>query len=474
MLFSSIFFIFLFLPLFLVLYYATPTRYRNLTALTGSYFFYAWGSPKFVFILLLSSVIDFVLSKFIVSKADHKKIFLIIGLISNISFLVIFKYTNFFVQEFSNFLALLSINPANWVKIALPLGISFFTFQKISYLVDVYRKKTKPAETIFDYCLYVSLFPQLIAGPIVRYHDIADQIKKRIHSSEKFMEGIYRFGLGLGKKVLIADFVGRIADNVFALPPGEIGFCFAWLGIFAYAMQIYFDFSGYSDMAIGLGKMMGFDFLENFNKPYISKNFSEFWRRWHISLSNFMKEYLYIPLGGNRVGRKRMYLNLWIVFLISGIWHGANWVFVVWGAYHGFFLMLDKILKNAKTNKIPEIIRLIITFILILIGWVFFRSPDISFAWNYLYVMFNFIDKAKNILLVDLAGNRALTMLGLSAVITFIPALPYYDKFVFEFKKHIKQGTLRMIKFSFAFLIIFISVLALSGSNFNPFIYFRF
>ena len=305
----------------------------------------------------------------------HEKKILTIGLVINIGVLLYCKYANFFVAELKPILSFIGMDGFHWTHIALPIGISFFTFQKISYLIDVYRKTTSPCNRFSTYLLYVSLFPQLIAGPIIRYHDVAQQLQSREHSSRLFLSGVWRFCLGLSKKVILANTLGEIADNGFTL--GQVpstrrqGIC-----ILCYTMQIYYDFSGYSDMAIGLGRMLGFHYLENFNAPYISRNFTEFWKRWHISLSNWMREYLYFPLGGNRFGKLRTSFNLWLVFLLSGIWHGASWNFLIWGAYHGFFISLDKLAGQLSFPRIPKLIAIPVTFLLVMIGWVFFgRRP---------------------------------------------------------------------------------------------------
>jgi alginate O-acetyltransferase complex protein AlgI len=475
MLFSSLIFIFGFLPAFLVLYYLTPKKYRNYTALAASYFFYAWGAPIFVFVLLSASLFDYYLSKKIAAdrtSRKQKKQLLAFSLAANIGLLAYFKYANFFVGEFNDLLGVLGLSGFHWTHIALPLGISFFTFQKITYLVDVYRETTQPAKNFFHYALYVALFPQLIAGPIVRYHDISDQIRQRVHSVELFFEGLFRFSIGLGKKVLIANSVGEIADQVFALHSNELTAGFAWLGILAYAFQIYFDFSGYSDMAIGLGKMMGFTFLENFRRPYIAVHFTDFWRRWHISLSNFMKEYLYIPLGGNRVPKRRMYFNLWTVFLLSGLWHGASWNFVVWGAYHGLFLVFDKMFWIRISKKLPTYLNIGLTFFWVTIGWVFFRSETLGEAVVFLKHMFAFgIGQIEHtVLFANLASNRAVFMLFAAALISFFPVREAWAA------RSRQSGSVGYValKCMIILLLFVLSSISLANASFNPFIYFRF
>ena len=364
-----------------------------------------------------------------------------------------------------------------WTKILLPIGISFFTFQKISYVVDTYRGVAKPARNFFDYALYVSLFPQLIAGPIIRYHDVSEQIRFRQHSMDDFFYGMYRFCVGLGKKVLIADILGAVADNVFKIPAGELTFSFAWLGILCYAFQIYFDFSGYSDMAIGLGRMIGFRFLENFNMPYISQSITEFWRRWHISLSNWMKEYLYIPLGGNRVSTRRLYFNLWVVFLLSGLWHGAQWTFVAWGVFHGLFLVLDRVFLLKLTSNLPKLFNVALTFLIVLCGWVFFRSDSIAEAIDYLAVMLNFTE-AFNYQTDRLTGSiihtRALFTLFVAIVFSFFPAGKYIEERVKAFHSDYSLNINVFSRAGVAISSFLLAVLALSASSFNPFLYFKF
>ena len=343
MVFSSHIFLLYFLPAFLLLYFVVPAKGRNIVLLLASIVFYAWGAPDFILILLASTVANFYVVR-LMHKAQApraKKLWCALAITICLGLLAYFKYANFFVENVNALLAAFGLGTMTWTKVLLPIGISFFSFQSVTYVVDVYRGINKPMERLTDYVVYIIMFPQLIAGPIVRYTDIADQIAaQRRLRWEECLQGLYRFVIGLSKKVLIADVIGRTVDvaqggDIAAMDMGT-----AWITIIAYTMQLYFDFSGYSDMAIGLGRIMGFKFPENFNNPYTSASISEFWRRWHITLGAFMRNYLYIPLGGNRKGKGRTYLNLWLVFLLSGLWHGASWNFVLWGAYHGFFLVL--------------------------------------------------------------------------------------------------------------------------------------
>lgn len=341
MVFSSVLFLFYFLPIFFLVYILIPVKLRNTWALIASLLFYAWGAPIFVFVVSGIIVIDFFIVNKIYESQDRslRRKLLTVSVILKVGLLAYFKYANFFIENIDVVLQAAGFSKIPWTQVALPIGISFFTFQALTYSVDVYRKVHAPLKSIGDYLLYILLFPQLIAGPIVRYNEIADQLEDR-HENENFdnrVLGLFRFIIGLSKKVLIANVLGAEADKAFAFSQDELTSNIAWIGILAYTFQIYFDFSGYSDMAIGLGRMMGFKFPENFNNPYVSQNITEFWRRWHITLGRFMRDYLYIPLGGNRVTVSRMYFNLAFVFIVSGFWHGAAWNFLIWGAYHGFF-----------------------------------------------------------------------------------------------------------------------------------------
>jgi len=422
----------------------------------------------------------FVSSQFLYPEISGKtdlgrKLTLSLSLVLNLGLLVYFKYANFFVGQAEDLLGLLGQGEIPWREIALPIGISFFTFQKLSYMIDVYRGLVPPARSFRNYALYVALFPQLIAGPIIRYHDVAEQLERRTHSAEKFFEGVWRFSLGLGKKVLIANPLAQVADTAFSQNIDTLPTFYAWIGILAYSFQIYFDFSGYSDMAIGLGRMMGFTFLENFNRPYIARNFTEFWRRWHISLSNWMREYLYIPLGGNRAGGFRVYVNLWIVFLLSGLWHGASWNFVVWGAFHGFFPTLDKLPFMKWMKKLPAVVSTPYTFLLVTISWVFFRAETIEQAWAYLCRMFypGMIGaRFPGLVPPAFLSHRAMFILVLGAIISFYPERwrPFQ-----QVDSPVGRPTLIIpLKFAGAVLVFMLAIFSLANLDFNPFIYFRF
>ncbi len=488
MIFSSAIFLYVFLPVFMLVYYLTPQTSKNLVALVGSYLFYAWGEPVFAVVLLGSSFVDYLLSLYLIRHREENQrkrtCVLAASVAINIGTLLYAKYSNFFMEQLNVTQGWLGHDPLSWEHVALPIGISFFTFQKLSYMIDVYRGHARPARNFVSFALYVALFPQLIAGPIIRYHDVADQLVKRSHSSKKFAEGLYRFSIGLAKKVLIADVMGQLADTILAYYLDYLPMHYAWIGLFAYSMQIYFDFSGYSDMAIGLGKMMGFDFLENFNRPYVSRNFTEFWRRWHISLSNWMKEYLYIPLGGNRVSPSRQYANLWIVFLLAGFWHGASWNFIIWGAFHGCFLTLDKILKPWKWSKVPNWFMQLITFFLISLSWVFFRMETVDLSLMYIGCLFNFEswgqvyefpvndERSLGYFLSEIIDNRTMCIMMLAAVITLVPD---ENTWLVKWRNWLRSSMWAPYYKGFvASALLFLAAIDVASMGYHPFIYFQF
>ncbi len=476
MVFSSQLFLFLFLPSFLLLYYLTPNRHRNLAALLASLVFYAWGAPRFVFVLVGCAVLDYNLSHWVYQARTtaSRKGWLATSIILNIGLLAFFKYANFGVEQFNGLLRLAGVAPLAWARVALPIGISFFIFHKISYMMDVYRGVTAPARRFSTYLLYLVFFPQLIAGPIIRYHDVAGQLDYRRHSADRFLSGIWRFCRGLGKKVLIANVLGEVVDFMFQTKLAAVTPLHAWIGMLSYAFQIYFDFSGYSDMAIGLGRMAGIEFLENFNEPYTAASFTEFWRRWHISLSNFMREYLYIPLGGNRVAPWRAYLNLWIVFLISGLWHGAAWTFIAWGAFHGLFLTLDKLFWLRVSARLSRLVTVPLTFLLVLIGWALFRSDHIAQAGGILLRMAAVTHASQSMpLWADVISNRATFVFGLAALISFAPAVPAVRRILVRVGA-LNTGGICIARHALALALLVLSACALANANFNPFIYFRF
>jgi alginate O-acetyltransferase complex protein AlgI len=372
MLFTTPLFLFSFLPSSLIAYFLTPAAAANAALLVISMLFYFWGEPWFIFIIIISASVDFVVGNRL-AQGGAGKACLTFGVTANIMLLVVFKYADFLVSN----LEPLS-GPLPHLHLLLPLGISFVVFEKITYLVDIYRRTGRPAESLRDYLLFVFFFPKMLAGPIIKYHEIEGAIRHRVSSWEDRTWGFLRFIWGLSKKVLIADVCGNAADLVFGQPLGSIGFTTAWVGVLAFTTEIYYDFSGYSDMAIGLARMFGFRLRENFDHPYGSASFTEFWRRWHISLSTWIRDYLYIPLGGNRRGKSATFLNLWTCFLLSGLWHGASWHFVFWGAWNGLFLVADRIFWVRLTCKLPRIIPVSITLFLIMVGWIIFRADNLA------------------------------------------------------------------------------------------------
>jgi alginate O-acetyltransferase complex protein AlgI len=472
MVFSSAIFLFYFFPIFLILYFVIPYKYKNITALIASVFFFSWGAPDFIFLLLASITIDFFLGNEIFKSKTkkRKKLFLIFSLFLNIGMLAYFKYANFFVENINALFESTGIGAFSWAKVALPIGISFFTFQKMSYIIDIYKYGYKPLKKITDLILYIILFPQLIAGPIVRYNEIRDQLIDRrssIHISNK-MNGLMRFIIGLSKKMLIANPMGEQVDLAFQAGVVNVSSAEAWIVILAYALQIYYDFSGYSDMAIGIGHMLGFSFPENFRNPYISGSITEFWRRWHMTLSRWMRDYLYIPLGGNKVSVIRMYLNLSIVFLISGLWHGAAWNFIIWGAFHGFFLILDRLFLLKVLQKIGKVPAVIFTFVLTLFGWVLFRAESFPEIAAYVERMFAFDSIRMNY------AHSFWSIFAIGIFFSFIPAFFSIEK---RWETWYEPGNNKLKLACKVFICMIMLLLCFSevvSTGFNPFIYFRF
>ncbi|HOV11138.1 MAG TPA: MBOAT family O-acyltransferase [Bacteroidales bacterium] len=473
MVFSSVLFLFFFLPITLLLYYITRKRYKNLVALLASVVFYAWGAPLFVFVIFGSIICDFIFAKYIhKSQGLKKKLLLSAAITLNVGILVYFKYANFFVDNVNTLLYSFGFTEIHWVKIALPIGISFFTFHEMSYIIDVYRGVKPPMKNILNYALYILFFPQLIAGPIIRFNEISDQIEDRSYqfTVDNHLLGFFRFVIGLAKKVLIANVLGEEADRIFALGFDDLTTPVAWLGVLAYAFQIYFDFSGYSDMAIGLARMMGFIFPENFNNPYISQSITEFWRRWHMSLSRWMRDYLYISLGGNRVSIPRMYFNLIFVFLISGFWHGAEWNFILWGAFHGLFLILDRLFLLKLLKRIGKFPSILFTFFITLLGWVLFRCESLEQIKNFFTRLFDFSFRPTDLYF----DSRFVVILFVGIFFSFFGALGGVEKW----QEHVYasgQKNRNVIFLSlFSIFLFVICSSAVISSGFNPFIYFRF
>ena len=390
MVFSSNVFLFLFLPIFLGLYYLSSNRYRNLLILIGSYAFYAWWRVDFLLLFIAVTLWNYgfglrIYRAGVRSKAAQR--WVLWGVVGNLATLGYFKYANFGVENINKVMEAAGLEPFLLTHVILPIGISFYIFQSLSYLIDVYRGDTKPTENLINFAAFIALFPQLIAGPVLRYKDLADQFTDRTHSLDKFSEGATRFMQGFVKKVFIADSLAPLVDHIFALQDPSTGD--AWLGMIAYTAQLYFDFSGYSDMAIGLGLMMGFRFMENFNQPYISQSITEFWRRWHISLSTWLRDYLYVPLGGNRKGTFNTYRNLFLTMLLGGLWHGANWTFLIWGAWHGMWLAIERLFGVNAAPKVINPLKWLFTFLLVMLGWVIFRAENLDIAWRMYSAMFS-------------------------------------------------------------------------------------
>lgn len=473
MVFSSATFLFIFLPVVLVLYYLVPTRWRNGILLAASLLFYSWSEPRFIALLLVSITADyFIARRMDLAEGGKRKGWLAGSLVLNLAILAYFKYANFFIDNVQQFYSWLGLVPFEWHKVALPVGISFVTFQKISYMVDVYRRDHEAQRRWDVLALYILMFPQLIAGPIIRYKEIVAQLKDRsaTDTPDNRLHGLFRFLVGLSKKVLIANVLAQQVDIIFATAPGELAAGTAWIGMLAYTMQIYFDFSGYSDMALGLGRMFGFSFPENFNFPYISQSFTEFWKRWHITLGHWMKDYLYIPLGGNRQGEGRTYLNLVIVFFLSGLWHGAAWTFVVWGLYHGLFLILDKWGLRKLLDKMGKVPSVLLTFLLVMVGWVIFRADTLGYAVAYLGRLFTFAAPADGILL----DTRFVVMLILATLLAFSGLIPSVEQKANKLFDKILTPRRAITVTVLAVLLYVLNSSALLAGGFNPFIYFRF
>jgi len=470
MVFSSITFLIYFLPIFLLLYHLVPHKYKNALILIASIYFYSWGGPKFILVILGTTCLDYFLVKAMNNQKTQsaKTRFLIISLCLNLGLLFYFKYCNFFIDN---------INAAfgtkiTWLEVVLPIGISFYTFESLTYVLDVYRGIHKPLKNFWHYQTYILLFPKLIAGPIVRYHEIADQItnREKNYTSSIKLSGFLIFCIGLAKKTIIANTLGIQADAVFKLPPEQIDTIAAWVGALAYSFQIYFDFSGYSDMAIGLGKMMGFKFPENFNNPYTSKSITEFWRRWHMTLGTWMKNYLYIPLGGNQVNNFKLYRNLIFVFLISGLWHGASWNFILWGAYHGLFLVLERLFLIKFYKKIGNWFSLPLTFIIVITGWVLFRNENINQGFYIIKQLysFQFFDGKFTL------NNDFLFMASLALIFSFFTITKSTRSFQEKVYGEQFSKSSQWLAVSASIILFYISLSFISALDFNPFIYFRF
>ncbi len=471
MLFCSMTFIYIFLPILCLVYFLSPKKFHNTILLAASFLFYAWGEPKFLLIMIVTILINYAGALLIDKFENHKKLFLFFTVVMNLGFLFYFKYFNFLLYNINQ----LFKTHIDFINIILPLGISFYTFQALSYTFDVYKKTTKPQKNIYNLALYISLFPQLIAGPILKYSDIAPQLEERDYSFEKVSLGVKRFIIGLSKKVLIANTIGIIADKVFLQQPDMISHSAAWLGVGAYMLQIYYDFSGYSDMAIGLGLIFGFKFMENFNHPFYSKTMTEGWRKWHISLGNWFKNYVF-PLKwsalvpkfiNDRKVWKRSYANVLGVFFLIGLWHGASWTFVVWGIYNGFLIVFEHItgMNKESENLFVNILKHIYMPFVTLLGFVFFRSPNMTYAVEYFKNMFGLINPCN----IEYSISYYVDYLQIAVLlIAVICCAPVFSRMLEA------KGFLRFVVNSWLLVLFVLSTASIASSTYNPFIYFRF
>ncbi|MCK5803147.1 MAG: MBOAT family protein [Lentisphaeria bacterium] len=485
MVFSSHLFLFYFLPFALILYYGAPRRARHLILTLLSYLFYGWANPAFVLLMFTSTVIDYICGLVMTrqfgtswkqpvqplakggSRTRKQKIALIISICANLSLLGFFKYFNFATANYDALLSALGLAEFRldiWYRITLPLGISFYTFQSMSYSIDVFRGDAKAIRNFTDFSCYVAMFPQLVAGPIIRFQEVAEQLQTRTHTMEKFSRGVAFICLGLGKKVLLANPCGKIADMAFN--SGAVTFSDAWYGVTSYAFQIYFDFSGYSDMAIGLGLLLGFVFPKNFDSPYLSESITDMWRRWHLSLSIWLRDYLYVPLGGNRKGNARTYLNLLAVMLLGGLWHGASWNFAIWGGMHGAMLAFERAQgKDSPYRALPRPARIALTFVLLLFTWVFFRARDLSHALDYCATMLGFGADSAAAGLIGGVLHRPYYQLSFLIAALVVWGAPQ----TWDFTRRITWP-----KIAWIFTVFLLAIVALTTQSFNPFIYFIF
>lgn len=489
MVFSSNLFLFAFLPLTLLCYFVIAPRARNkglpnIILLIASLIFYSWGEGQYIILLLISIAANYYFGILIArsiavnlslcNRNIGRDLVIFIAIAFNLILLAYFKYANFLVENINQLLAIFGDYEISLNKVHLPIGISFFTFHAISYLVDIYRQKCQPQKNFLNLALYISFFPQLVAGPIVRYNFIEKYLSKRRYNFFFVSYGVRRFIIGLGKKVIIANPLGEMADVIFASNASDLSMTVAWIGIICYSLQIYFDFSGYSDMAVGLARIFGFRFPENFNYPYISRSIKEFWRRWHISLSSWFRDYVYIPLGGNRVNKSRQYFNLVLVFFLCGLWHGASWNFIIWGMFHGSFLVLERLItipnyiKNSR-NIIVQLLPNLYAIFVVMIAWVFFRSPDLGHALSYLGAMFVEGNGTMSQEVSRLLRSHFLWMSFILALIGFSPLVKKCSL------KLIRKNTIFLVLSDiFLILCLFLVFIRLSAATHNPFIYFQF
>lgn len=466
MVFSSTIFLCVYLPLVLLGYYICPKKGRNLFLLIVSLVFYAWGEPKYVFLMIFSILVNYIFGRLMDKNRGRQKrmkLMLVLSVVIDIGLLSVFKYTDFIITNVNAIFG----SSFDLLKIALPIGISFYTFQAMSYTIDVYRNDVRVQKNLIDFGMYITMFPQLIAGPIVRYADVQDQLAERSVTTADFSEGVMRFVVGLGKKVLLANQMGAVWSEIYALG-GDVSALMAWTGAIAYTFQIYFDFSGYSDMAIGLGRMFGFKFPENFRYPYQSVSITDFWRRWHITLSTWFKEYLYIPLGGNRCGLARQALNLLIVWSLTGFWHGAGWNFVMWGLYYFVILFIEKLFLLKALDKLPKLFRHVYALLLIVIGWVIFASDDVGVLLPYLGSMFG-ANGAVGGMDVYTLFTKAVLLIICCVASTELP-----KRLFLSATGAMNEKAAFTIKSVMTIALLALSMILLIGDSYNPFLYFRF
>lgn len=460
MVFSSVVFLFIFLPIIYFLYILAPgIKFKNIILIVASLLFYTYGEPRAVVLMLISIFVVYILAK--ITERNKNKIYIITAILINVMLLFLFKYLNFLVSSI-NIIFNIEIHME---EIHLPIGISFFTFQAMSYVIDVYRGEVKAQKNLFKLILYISFFPQLIAGPIIKYHNIETQLDNRSINADMVASGLKRFIFGLSLKLFIANTMGSIADSIFSYDIGELYPLLSWLGATAYTMQIYFDFSGYSSMAIGLGKMFGFNFNENFNLPFISKGIKEFWRRWHISLSTWFKEYVYIPIGGNRRGKMRTALNRLTVFALTGLWHGANITFLIWGLLHGLFLVIESFAGNV-INKIPKIFIHIYTMFIVMLTFVIFRSDTIEYGVRFIISMFVFSENANISKAIEFFNPYNITIFVIGIFLAF--------GLQRRIARLVSKETASFFGYISSLILFGLCLINISASSYNPFIYFRF
>lgn len=468
MVFSSLTFLYLYLPVVLLIYYLVPKQAQNFVLFVSGFLFYAWGEPVYIFLMTFTVLVDYTCGR-VMTRFDHNNkarlAVLLTSIVINMSILAVFKYNSFVVQNLNALLGLTIKDP----KIALPIGISFYTFQSMSYTIDLYRRNVPEQKSFIDYAAYVSMFPQLVAGPIVRYGDVQRELAHRKVSVLNLGDGAGLFIQGLAKKVLLANNVGALWTRIKEIPASELSVATAWFGILAFTMQIYFDFSGYSDMAIGMGRMLGFKFPKNFDYPYVSKSVTEFWRRWHMTLGTWFREYVYIPLGGNRKGTPRMVLNLLIVWMLTGLWHGASWNFVLWGLYYGVILIIEKLFLSKILNKIPFSITRLYTFFLVVIGWVLFEFTDITQMFAYYGAMFGTQGRA----LADGTFTYLFSSYWLVFFLSVILSLDWVDKLSLRLYRR-RPGLTKGIAVALQVVMMLLCTAYLVDATYNPFLYFRF